>query len=110
MLSASAERPHRELRASTITNIGHQVWTAGQVIGLIHDIPTCEALLKRIEKEAAETISKASSLLVEEVPEEELAGKKVQDASANPKSEHGAVGSNVNNPEAQVWGIGKSKL
>jgi NAD(P)H-dependent flavin oxidoreductase YrpB (nitropropane dioxygenase family) len=39
-----------------------QVWTAGQVIGLIHDIPTCDELCKRIEKEAAETLSKAASL------------------------------------------------
>ncbi|PQE29525.1 hypothetical protein CJF32_00003279 [Rutstroemia sp. NJR-2017a WRK4] len=38
------------------------VWTAGQVIGLIHDIPTCDELCKRIEKEAAETLSKAASL------------------------------------------------
>ncbi|GAB7347108.1 hypothetical protein MBLNU459_g3234t1 [Dothideomycetes sp. NU459] len=86
------------------------VWTAGQVIGLIHDIPTCDALLKRIEREAAETISNAAKLLTDEVPEHELAGKKIQDASVNPKSEHGAVADNVNNPEAQVWGIGKSKL
>ncbi|RMZ76588.1 hypothetical protein DV737_g4760, partial [Chaetothyriales sp. CBS 132003] len=33
------------------------VWTAGQVIGLIHDVPTCDELLKRIEKDAADTIS-----------------------------------------------------
>ncbi|GAW13980.1 hypothetical protein ANO14919_033720 [Xylariales sp. No.14919] len=33
------------------------VWTAGQVIGLIHDIPTCDALVKRIEKEAEETLT-----------------------------------------------------
>lgn len=26
------------------------VWTAGQVVGLIDDIPTCEELLARIEK------------------------------------------------------------
>ncbi|KAK8100798.1 Nitronate monooxygenase [Apiospora kogelbergensis] len=32
------------------------VWTAGQVIGLIHDIPTCDVLVKRIEKEAEETL------------------------------------------------------
>ncbi|KAK6610899.1 2-nitropropane dioxygenase family [Botrytis cinerea] len=38
------------------------VWTAGQVIGLIHDIPTCEVLCKRIEKEAVETLNKASAL------------------------------------------------
>ncbi|KAJ5042826.1 uncharacterized protein L3040_004219 [Drepanopeziza brunnea f. sp. 'multigermtubi'] len=40
------------------------VWTAGQVIGLIHDIPSCEALVKRIEREAEETLSKASSLII----------------------------------------------
>lgn len=40
------------------------MWTAGQVIGLIHDIPTCEVLLRRIEKEAEETINRASSLIV----------------------------------------------
>lgn len=32
------------------------VWTAGQVIGLINDIPTCDTLVKRIEKEAEETL------------------------------------------------------
>ncbi|KUJ22094.1 2-nitropropane dioxygenase-like protein [Mollisia scopiformis] len=40
------------------------VWTAGQVIGLIHDIPTCDELVKRIEREAEETLSKASALIV----------------------------------------------
>ncbi|KAI1078132.1 hypothetical protein F5B20DRAFT_549448 [Whalleya microplaca] len=38
------------------------VWTAGQVIGLIHDIPTCDALVKRIEKEAEETLTSKLSL------------------------------------------------
>ncbi len=32
------------------------VWSAGVSIGLIHDIPTCEDLLARIEREAAEVI------------------------------------------------------
>lgn len=32
------------------------VWTAGQVIGLIHDIPTCGDLVARIEKEAEATL------------------------------------------------------
>ncbi|KAF2021335.1 2-nitropropane dioxygenase-like protein [Aaosphaeria arxii CBS 175.79] len=32
------------------------VWTAGQVIGLIHDVPTCNDLLERIEREAVETM------------------------------------------------------
>lgn len=40
------------------------VWTAGQVIGLIHDIPTCDELVGRIEREAIETLSKAASLYV----------------------------------------------
>ncbi|KAH7378182.1 enoyl-reductase I [Cadophora sp. MPI-SDFR-AT-0126] len=39
------------------------VWTAGQVIGLIHDIPTCQELLTRIEKEAVETVAKYKTLL-----------------------------------------------
>ncbi|KAK2756461.1 hypothetical protein FQN54_005354 [Arachnomyces sp. PD_36] len=38
------------------------VWTAGQVIGLIHDIPSCDALLKRIEKEALEAMAKTNAL------------------------------------------------
>lgn len=33
------------------------MWTAGQVIGLIHDIPTCHTLVQRIEKEAEETLT-----------------------------------------------------
>ena len=90
--------------------IANQVWTAGQVIGLIHDVPTCKDLVQRIEKDAIDTLSKMSSLLVDEVPTEAVAGKRVQDPNANPKSEHGAVGNKTNNPEAEVWGIGKSKL
>ncbi|KAJ8061508.1 hypothetical protein OCU04_009322 [Sclerotinia nivalis] len=39
------------------------VWTAGQVIGLIHDIPTCRKLLTRIEKEAIEAVEKSRKVL-----------------------------------------------
>ena len=39
-----------------------QVWTAGQVIGLIHDIPTCAQLLTRIEKEAVQSMERTQSL------------------------------------------------
>lgn len=53
------------------------VWTAGQVIGLIHDIPTCEDLLSRIEKEAIESLSKVSSLIVDKQPPPDIAGKKI---------------------------------
>ncbi|EUC28274.1 hypothetical protein COCVIDRAFT_14134 [Bipolaris victoriae FI3] len=42
------------------------VWTAGQVIGLIHDIPTNEELISRIEREAIETMKKSQSLFVSE--------------------------------------------
>ncbi|KAJ0423454.1 hypothetical protein BJY00DRAFT_278588 [Aspergillus carlsbadensis] len=43
-------------------DINFGVWTAGQVIGLIHDIPTCGELLARIEKEAVEATQRTRSL------------------------------------------------
>jgi len=56
-------------------------------------------------------MKKTQSLYVDEVAHDgPIAGKPVNDPSADPKSEHGRVASNVNNPEAQIWGIGKSKL
>jgi len=42
------------------------VWTAGQVVGLINDIPTCADLVSRIEREAVESLKKAQSLIVDE--------------------------------------------
>jgi len=48
------------------------VWTAGQVIGLIHDIPTCQALITRIEREAIETLNKAQTLIVDEQAKSKL--------------------------------------
>jgi len=48
------------------------VWTAGQVIGLIHDVPTCQVLISRIEREAIETLEKASSLVVKDAPQSKL--------------------------------------
>lgn len=76
------------------------VWTAGQVIGLIHDIPSCEELVTRIEREAEETLNKASALIVGNSGE-----KRAQ-------SRPGTVGKNLNNPGAEIWGVGsgKSKL
>lgn len=32
------------------------IWTAGQIVGLIKDVPTCDVLISRIVKEAEETI------------------------------------------------------
>ncbi|EAW17831.1 NAD(P)H-dependent flavin oxidoreductase [Aspergillus fischeri NRRL 181] len=43
-------------------DIDYGVWTAGQVIGLIHDIPTCADLLQRIEREAVQAIDRSKSL------------------------------------------------
>lgn len=39
------------------------VWTAGQVIGLINDIPTCKDLVARIEKEAEDTLKERLALV-----------------------------------------------
>ncbi|KKY14083.1 putative 2-nitropropane dioxygenase family [Phaeomoniella chlamydospora] len=38
------------------------VWTAGQVIGLIHDVPTCKELVGRIESEAIERLKEVGQL------------------------------------------------
>lgn len=48
------------------TETRSQVWTAGQVIGLIHDIPTCGDLVDRISREAEESL-KEKLLLVSPV-------------------------------------------
>jgi hypothetical protein len=63
---------------------------------LIHDIPTNEELLKRIEREAVETMKQNQSLYIEDGQEPVASG-----ASIDKKS---------NNPGAEIWGIGKSKL
>ncbi|KFZ18050.1 hypothetical protein V501_01375 [Pseudogymnoascus sp. VKM F-4519 (FW-2642)] len=39
-------------------DIQHGVWYAGQVMGLIHDVPTCAELISRIEREARETLAR----------------------------------------------------
>ncbi|KIW78555.1 hypothetical protein Z517_08393 [Fonsecaea pedrosoi CBS 271.37] len=38
------------------------VWTAGQVIGLIHDIPSCKDLIDRIEREAVDVLDRSRRL------------------------------------------------
>ncbi|KAI1786056.1 inosine monophosphate dehydrogenase [Ganoderma leucocontextum] len=42
----------------------HGIWTAGIVMGLIKDVPTCEELLRRIEVETEEAIGGLSALRV----------------------------------------------
>ncbi|OBT61557.1 hypothetical protein VE03_08896 [Pseudogymnoascus sp. 23342-1-I1] len=39
------------------------VWTVGPVLGVIKDIPTCDELLKRIERQAIETMSTIQNLV-----------------------------------------------
>lgn len=43
------------------------VWTAGQVIGLIHDIPTCEVLISRIEREAVDAMERSRGMYTSEL-------------------------------------------
>ncbi|KAK7544843.1 uncharacterized protein J3D65DRAFT_610957 [Phyllosticta citribraziliensis] len=75
------------------------VWTAGQVIGLIHDIPTCGELVARIEREAISTLSKAASLYVGQVP-----------YSVGPVQGSGSGKDGKPATGAELWGVGKSKL
>ena len=67
-----------------------QVWTAGQVIGMINDIPTCDTLVNRIEKEAIETLNKVSSLIVDEQPPPNISGKKIGEES-DPRDDGASV-------------------
>ncbi|GAB1206162.1 hypothetical protein APSETT445_004844 [Aspergillus pseudonomiae] len=43
-------------------NINHGVWTVGQAIGLIQDIPTCEELVRRVERDSALAIEGINKL------------------------------------------------
>lgn len=48
-------------RGKGVYDIGdpeYGIWTAGIAMGLIKDIPTCEVLLSRIEREAEEIIER----------------------------------------------------
>jgi NAD(P)H-dependent flavin oxidoreductase YrpB (nitropropane dioxygenase family) len=45
-------------------DVNDGIWTAGMVIGLINDIPSCDALLKRIIAEAREAAEKRVGLLL----------------------------------------------
>ena len=43
-------------------DVDRGIWSAGISIGLINDIPTCEELLERIEREAEAVIEDLSKL------------------------------------------------
>ncbi|KAL8731823.1 MAG: hypothetical protein Q9181_004155 [Wetmoreana brouardii] len=97
-------------------DVDYGVWTAGQVIGLIHDIPTCAELIGRIEKEAEDTLVKATSLITSSSADARPQLSSTKDTSHPPSAGNagpetpGTVGRNVNNPSAEIWGVGKSKL
>lgn len=78
-------------------DVDYGVWTAGQVVGLIHDVPTCQVLVERIEKEAEEALGKITDLVVG------------ANAGAGLRRD-GVVEKDRNNPGAEIWGVGKSKL
>lgn len=61
--------------------------------------------MHRIEREAEETLTKASALIVGSGAERPAALE-----SAAPPARGGTVGQHMNNPGAEVWGVGKSKL
>jgi len=48
------------------------IWSAGQVVGLIHDIPTCQELVERMVKEAEDCIKSRLASLVTPVPQAKL--------------------------------------
>ncbi|KAI4189273.1 MAG: hypothetical protein L6R41_001594 [Letrouitia leprolyta] len=95
-------------------DVDYGVWTAGQVIGLIHDIPTCRDLVERIEKEAEETLIRASSLITsspsETWPEPSRTAPDPSSISKAGPETPDTVNDNVNSPSAEIWGVGKSKL
>ncbi|KAL2857342.1 hypothetical protein BJY01DRAFT_261973 [Aspergillus pseudoustus] len=53
-------------------DIEHGVWYAGQVMGLIHDIPTCAQLIERIEREATGVLSGLTQSVRMEEPRSSL--------------------------------------
>jgi len=86
-------------------------------MGLIHDIPSCDDLLRRIEQEATEQIKKTQSLFAGEAQtmsngdDAPMKNTPMKKTSAEPlEKKDGTVGKDVNNPGAELWGVGKSKL
>ncbi|KAI2943666.1 hypothetical protein CBS147321_4603 [Aspergillus niger] len=56
----------KESAAGQFEEIAPLVWTAGQAVGLIKDIPTCSDLMKRVEMEALSAVNGIKSSWVEE--------------------------------------------
>lgn len=45
-------------------DVNYGIWSAGQAMGLIHDIPTCEVLVERLERDTAEILSSTTKVVV----------------------------------------------
>lgn len=116
-------------------DVDHGVWTAGQVVGLIHDVPTCKELVERIEREALETlmakVALAQSVVggdgeengtekgvvadggfddgkggVARTGGQTLEGKEGLEGGIEDKKDQ-KVGKEENHPQAQLWGVGE---
>jgi len=111
--------------------------TAGQVIGLIHDIPTCAELVARIEKDAIDTlqakldlssgVGSATALPVAaisaasgaaapatttapgETGQSHMSKRAVEGDLDDAKTDRVAEDQVGNQPQAQLWGIGEQK-
>ncbi len=59
----SGTRGHQKVMVEGDVDGG--IWAAGMVIGLIHDIPTCKALLQRIVAEAREAAERRVGVLLD---------------------------------------------
>ncbi|GLA52513.1 hypothetical protein AnigIFM63604_009377 [Aspergillus niger] len=68
----------KESAAGQFEEIAPLVWTAGQAVGLIKDIPTCSDLMKRVEMEALS----ANNECVESIDESEAAVRAAETARA----------------------------
>ena len=57
---------------------------------MIHDIPTCEDLVSRIEKEALDTLKTVNNLIVDQQPEPDVVGKQIGETS-DPRKDGASV-------------------
>jgi len=92
------------------------VWTAGQVIGLIHDVPTCAELVERIENEALETLqsklgfangNSSSDSAQNAASTSKIEGGNIEGGIEDAKQDQ--LQANENHPQAQLWGVGEGK-
>ncbi len=75
-------------------------------MGLIHDIPTCYELLNRIEREAVTNMQRLTGM----VQDENTLAEPVNNHTQSHMSSTDNTSTKINNPAAEIWGIGKSKL